>query len=192
MKSTRKMVAFSLLLSLSCMAANFEAIDRKLTEIWRETPQPNERQPTGSTTSANWTNNGDYYVFQYHNATSGSNWVVNAYLPDFPPIIRQDHATGITYYVESDRRHVAAIKPDGTLLWYREPFADANMKHYRTDDPRIVAFDVVQCKTSEDWKYVEQAFGKKGISTFISICFNSSQAGFMDITNGDFHMTGQL
>jgi hypothetical protein len=192
MKSTLKIIVLSLLFSSSCLAADFTAINQKLNEISQETPQPNERQPAGSTTTCNWTNNGDLYVFQYHNATSGSNWVVNAYLHDFPPLVCEDSGSGIIYYVESDRRHVAAIKPDGTILWYRDPFADAHMEYYRTDDPRIVNIAVVKRKSSEDWKYEESVLRKKGVSTIITIGFNSSQFGMMDITTGDFHMTGQL
>ena len=192
MKSTHKIIALSLLLSSSCMAADFTAINQKLNEIRQETPQPNERQTAGSTTTGNWTNNGDLYIFQFHNATSGSNWVVNAYLPDFPPLVCADTGSGIIYYVESDRRHITAIKPDGTILWHRDPFDDAHMEYYRTDDPRIVSIAVVKRKPSEDWKYEEEVLGKKGVSTIITIRYNSSQAGFMDITTGDFHMTGQL
>jgi hypothetical protein len=66
------------------------------------------------------------------------------------------------------------------------------MEYYRTDDPRIVSIAVVKRKPSEDWKYEEEVLGKKGVSTIITIRYNSSQAGFMDITTGDFHMTGQL
>jgi hypothetical protein len=34
------------------------------------------------------------------------------------PQILQDSKTNVIYYLESDRRHIAAISPDGKLLWY--------------------------------------------------------------------------
>ena len=37
--------------------------------------------------------------------------------PDLPPKILQDPKTKVVYYLESDRRHIAAITPDGKLLW---------------------------------------------------------------------------
>ena len=34
-----------------------------------------------------------------------------------PVPVLQDSRTKISYYLESDRRHIAAISPDGKLLW---------------------------------------------------------------------------
>jgi len=43
--------------------------------------------------------------------------VLIASAPDSPPRIIQDPKTKIVYYLESDQRHIAAIAPDGKLLW---------------------------------------------------------------------------
>jgi hypothetical protein len=40
--------------------------------------------------------------------------------PAQSPQILQDPKTKVVYYLESDRRHVAAISPSGKLLWCRE------------------------------------------------------------------------
>jgi hypothetical protein len=40
------------------------------------------------------------------------------------PKAYKDARTSISFYVESDGRHVAAIDPEGTLLWVRNPFED--------------------------------------------------------------------
>jgi hypothetical protein len=37
--------------------------------------------------------------------------------PELPPQVIQDQKTKVVYYLESDRRHVAAISPEGKLLW---------------------------------------------------------------------------
>jgi hypothetical protein len=36
------------------------------------------------------------------------------------PIVLQDPSTRVVFYLESDRRHVAAISPEGKLLWCDE------------------------------------------------------------------------
>ena len=36
------------------------------------------------------------------------------------PQILKDPKTGVVFYLESDRRHVSAIAPDGNLLWCSE------------------------------------------------------------------------
>jgi hypothetical protein len=133
--------------------------------------------------------------FYLHNSVSGSNWI-SSYGPNLQaitlPYILRDVDTGVTFEVEADGRHVSATDGYGALLWYRDPFADAHMEFYRTDKPQIVDFTIHKRKSSGDWTFVEQALGKKGVSAYIGIRFNSSQAGFLDITTGEFHFTGQL
>ena len=38
-------------------------------------------------------------------------------LPEHQPEILKDSKTKVIYYLESDRRHIAAISPEGKLLW---------------------------------------------------------------------------
>jgi hypothetical protein len=139
--------------------------------------------------------NPNIYVY-LHNSVSGSNWIMS-YGPHMQhaitlPYIFKDVDTGITFEVEADGRHVSATDMYGALLWYRDPFADAHMEYYRTINPQIVSFTVYKRKPSDDWTFVERVLSKKGVSAYIAIGFNSSQAGFMDMTTGDFHFTGQL
>jgi hypothetical protein len=53
------------------------------------------------------------------------------------PIAYKDSRTVISFYVESDGRHVAAIDPDGNLLWVRNPFEDQKLCPYRNARPVI-------------------------------------------------------
>jgi hypothetical protein len=133
--------------------------------------------------------------FYLHNSISGSNWIkswgANEHAITLPYHVIDDD-TGVTYEVEPDGRHVSATDIYGALLWYRDPFADAHMQYYRTDKPQIVAFAIHRRKPSEDWTFVEQVLGKKGVSAYIAISYNSSQTGFMDPATGDFIFTGQL
>ena len=160
---------------------------------------PDQREPKGShnlyfdslgNTNA-YNPNIDFYL---HNSVSGSNWIssISRYKTITLPYILRDVDTGVTYEVEADGRHVSATDGYGALLWYRDPFGDANLEHYRTDKPRIVAFDFHKRGGAESWDIPEQVLQKKGIQKILSIRYNSSQAGFMDITTGDFFFTGQL
>jgi hypothetical protein len=40
-----------------------------------------------------------------------------AAMPDRPQILIRDPSTKVIYYLESDGRHLAAISPEGKLLW---------------------------------------------------------------------------
>jgi|SRR6185369_8704234 len=165
-----------------------------------------EREPNGShnlyfdvyekygSTNVNSKYNPNIFLY-FHNSVSGSNWIrsygANMHFITLPYIIT-DRDTGVTFEVEADGRHVSATDSNGALLWYRDPFADAHLEHYRTDKPQIRNFWITKRKLSDNWTFEEQVLGKKGVNAYINIGFNSSQGGFIDITTGEFHFTGQL
>ena len=108
---------------------------------------------------------------------------IGRYLTDFRgPQVYKDQKGGTLLYVETDGRHVAAISRDGRLLWNRDPFNDAHLPFYRTEKPQIVYIGLAS-------KFHHPA-GEKPES-FVEISFNSSQAGLMRISNGEFHFSGQ-
>lgn len=90
------------------------------------------------------------------------------------PKVLVDPQTRITYYLESDGRHVSAIGSDGKLLWHRDPFTDGELWPYRVSKPVITYFEFART-------------GKKGMA----IGFNSSQFGVMDFAMGSFEFEGQ-
>lgn len=85
-----------------------------------------------------------------------------------------DPKTRITYYLESDGRHVSAISPDGKILWQRDPFNDAGLWPYRVSKPVITYFEFAP----DD---------KPGLA----VGFSSSQFGAMDFAKGSFAYGGQ-
>jgi hypothetical protein len=97
------------------------------------------------------------------------------------PRVYKDPASGALLYLETDGRHVAAISVDGKLLWIRDPFKDAHMPFYRTKTPQIV--------------YIGQIPKEDTVSLphdkFVSIRFNSTQFGYLSISNGEFRFEGQ-
>jgi hypothetical protein len=101
----------------------------------------------------------------------------------FPgPQSYRDSAAGITYYVESDGLHVAAISKEGKILWVRDPFHDANLSDYRTHKPQIVFIGKGNWWTN--------GVRRRDVPA-ISIQFNSSQFGAMKMSDGEFQFQGQ-
>src|SRR5262245_19835120 len=102
-------IAFLLAASLCASAQTNAPSTSELHELW------SKRQPIGSTTS--WTaisTNSDYQLI-YHmtNHTSGSNWIMYGGSVLLLPYAYRDVDSGITFYVESDGRHVSAIDANG-------------------------------------------------------------------------------
>jgi len=94
----------------------------------------------------------------------------------------RDPATGITFYVESDGLHVAAISKEGKILWVRDPFHDAKLSDYRTHKPQIVSV------AKGSW--LVSGVGRRHVPA-IQIGFNSSQFGAMRLSDGEFQFQGQ-
>ncbi|MBS0471664.1 MAG: hypothetical protein JSR60_11375 [Proteobacteria bacterium] len=46
------------------------------------------------------------------------------------PQVLRDPTTGLTLYLESDGRHMAAIAHDGSILWHRNLFDDPKIERY--------------------------------------------------------------
>ena len=98
-----------------------------------------------------------------------------------PQVYRDTHS-GTLYYVESDGRHVASISRGGKLLWVRDPFKDAHLEPYRTDNPQIISIG------EATW------WGEGPPPKFrgsVIITYNSSQFGALNRSNGDFQFLGQ-
>lgn len=136
-------------------------------------------------------------------------------VPPAPPSVYHDAESGITFYVESDGRHVTAIDASGKIVWTRNPFVDANMCPYRSAHPYISWLGAPG--GGFGWHYVDtftplpDAKANAGIikqirdaiaagvkfspvddnARFVGIAFNSSQFGYLNIENGDFIPMGQ-
>ena len=109
------------------------------------------------------------------------------------PLTYHDPETKILFYAESDGRHLAAIGPDGKLLWVRNPFDDKGLCPYRTVRPvirSIKAYDIPLAYA----KNIALDMKRRGANPdhrFIWIEFDSYQFGEVDETNGDFLYEGQ-
>jgi hypothetical protein len=123
-------------------------------------------------------------------------------VPPHPPTTYRDAESGITFYVESDGRHVAAVDANGKLLWVRNPFVDRNMCPYRLAHPYIASIGdfgspnadanalIVKEMNSEIARGAKFDRPNDG-DRFIGLRFNTSQSGFIDIRNGYFYVGPQ-
>ena len=95
------------------------------------------------------------------------------------PISYKDKESGITFYVESDGRHVAALDSSGKIVWVHDPFVEAGLKPYRNEKPRII--------------FIGSSKGMKGIKPgrFLAVEFDSTQFGVMNFESGRFEFHGQ-
>jgi len=106
------------------------------------------------------------------------------------PMAYKDPRTSMTFYVESDGRHLVAIDSRGTLLWVRNPYEEAGGScPYRT--PRPVIGSLKQTELSEIDRANLQRRGANLQHTFLALEFDSSQYGVLDESSGDFIPEGQ-
>jgi hypothetical protein len=101
--------------------------------------------------------------------------------PAVEGLIYKDAATGVIIYVETDGRHVAAISPDGKLLWRKDPFIDAGMRSYRLARPTIA-----RVGPAPNWTPPGGA-----LTPGAAISYDSSQFGVINIADGRFTFLGQ-
>jgi hypothetical protein len=101
----------------------------------------------------------------------------------------KDPRTLITFYVESDGRHIAAIDADGKLLWVRNPNNES-----RTNSPENQAGVIVRITqhpppTSDFAAYLERHnFGAD--DKLLEITFASNFFGVLNERTGDFVLIG--
>jgi hypothetical protein len=106
------------------------------------------------------------------------------------PMSYKDPRTSITFYVESDGRHLAAIDSLGKLLWVRNPWEDSGaFCQYRT--PRPVIASLKQTELTEIERANLKPRGANLEHEFIALQFDSSQYGVLDESTGDFIPGGQ-
>jgi hypothetical protein len=113
-------------------------------------------------------------------AQESHTYVSHASYPSVHATVYKDPKTGTLLYVETDGRHVAAISPDGKLLWSRDPFE--GLPYYRTKDPQISGI-------GPPGKWPTDNGGKQG--EFVAVYLTNSQFGLLRISDGEFEFEGQ-
>lgn len=100
----------------------------------------------------------------------------------------RDPRSSITFYVESDGKHVAAIDAAGNLLWVRSPLMELD-----PSDTRIPVIDGIAIAEPPPPQYVKwlQQHGFKADHPHIRTTFASRAFGILDEKTGDFILEGQ-
>jgi hypothetical protein len=119
-------------------------------------------------------------------------------VPPKPPWSYFDPESGITLHVERDGRHLAAVDRYGKLLWNRNPFVDDDLCPYRSAHPFIAELRSTAVRDDFIVRELNEIIPRGGKieipsphAYFISLSFNSSQDGWLNVDNGDFYLTGQ-
>ena len=101
------------------------------------------------------------------------------------PLTYADRATETLFYVESDGRHISAIRFDGKVVWTRDPYADAELDRapYRVKDRKIVSIGRAEPAR------LPKGFDRRKV--YLSIAFNSTDFGVVDASNGNFTYFGR-
>jgi hypothetical protein len=124
--------------------------------------------------------------------------------PPLPPSVYRDAKSSITFYVESDGRHIAAIDDHGKILWVRNPYVDSDMCPYRSAHPFIsslgpvvmgghIALDdaEIQRELLNEIKRGRRSPPPQANDRFVGLTFNSSNFGYLNIRTGDYYDMGQ-
>lgn len=98
----------------------------------------------------------------------------------------KDPATGILLYVENDGRHVAAIDPEGKILWHRDVTADVDKARARGGPVAVHALGA----PGENTLKVMKESGKKG--DYAAVLFlNAKDGGVLDLRTGAYTFIGK-
>ncbi len=98
------------------------------------------------------------------------------------PQVYKDPKSGTLLYLETDGRHLAAIAPDGKLLWSRDPFSDAHLSFYRFRNPKVVNIRAIAPASDPEEPEPDK---------FVAVFLANSQFGWLRISDGEFRFLGQ-
>lgn len=131
-----------------------------------------------------------YYAPDFENKGTSNRPKYALWNPDSAkPLSFKDPRTSISFYVESDGRHLAAIDSTGTLLWVRSPIQDSHFCPRGNPRPSISEIVLVEINPTVAEKM--RHGGRMDPShLFVEIKFDSSQYGVVDETNGAIQIWG--
>jgi len=97
------------------------------------------------------------------------------------PISYKDAGSGIIVYVETDRRHVAAIDPDGMILWHR--IVESDFVFVRPDRRSLI--HSLSKPREKDIAYM-RSLGKPGDYVGVEMTANRGEWGLLNIRTGAY------
>ena len=110
------------------------------------------------------------------------------------PAAYADRATETLFYVESDGRHVSAVRFDGHVLWTRDLYSDVKRVAWTseasddvTELDRIIHGDIKDRKIVS----VTRAAPRDRAKVYLLITFTSADFGVIDATSGELVSLGR-
>jgi hypothetical protein len=101
------------------------------------------------------------------------------------PLTYKDAGTGILVYVESDRRHAAALDKDGKVLWHKDVVEAAKVRPLRPDRPAAL----VHVGKPLDWRLKVMKERKKE-GDYVTVSFSDKSFGLPDLRSGEYTLMG--
>ncbi len=132
------------------------------------------------------------YIYDSNgNIIYGSNWNTKK----GKSITLYDFATQTSFVLDSSRTVISAFDKKGKLKWKTNPYKDNKVREYRTNNPIIVYYSMGLTKNYyrrrispfsteiSDYFYLKKML--------ISISYNNSQFGSIDLNDGFYYFMGQ-
>lgn len=104
--------------------------------------------------------------------------------PKEKPLTYRAEKSGILFYVESDRQHMAAIDKDGKVLWHKNIIDQVRGKERLGWPARIVVID----KPHDGMLEVMKHRGKDG--DYVGIALSTKEFGVLNQSSGVFTSLG--
>lgn len=132
-----------------------------------------------------------YIYDSYGNIIYGSNWNIKK----GKSVTLYDFATQTKFVLDSTRTVISAFDKKGKLKWKTNPYKDKKIPEYRTNNPIIVNFSIrltenyYRKRSNQFTTEISNYFYTRKI--LISISYNNSQFGTIDLQDGYYYFMGQ-
>jgi hypothetical protein len=102
------------------------------------------------------------------------------------PLTYRDAGSGITIFVETDRRHVAAIDPAGKILWHH--VVESDFKFVRPDRKSLISS--LGKPREKDVAYMK-SLGKPGDYIGVQMIASGGEWGLLNVQSGEYFPLGR-
>jgi hypothetical protein len=120
---------------------------------------------------------------------STNTWFAYRYKPVagsdyYPPKTLIDRHTRVIYYLEASNTHVAAINPDGRLLWVVDPIQELDKKE---------PMHPVEPGTIDDLEFARNGYGPPHApgDGYLEVSYNTTVFGWIRMSDGSCFCGGQ-
>jgi hypothetical protein len=98
-------------------------------------------------------------------------------------VILKDSSSARTFILDTSHIFIVALNSQRDTVWKTDPWKDNKLEVYRTKRPRVVDMTI---GSNEGW-----ISSDKKPENVLWIRYNNTQFGFISLTTGKFHFSGQ-